>query len=361
MLARVTADRLGLVHRMLALAVVVASIPGPAAADEPAPNVSGARRAAAIALSVFPGVLVHGTGSYLVGERRSAKRLALMEGAGIAAMLAGGLPTGISGGNPYTVPLVPILTTGTGAFLSSWFTDIWVAAGGSPTSAEPRARAPWAVELGSTYLRDAYRHRLFVRGGARVELGRAAVIATGLQHVAADAYEASLGTEVRILGAPSNGRYVLDTTRLAVRATARYRDDDEDRVNVATGELELAVRYDHRRIAPELAGTFTDAAAGIARERARYDAGGHESGSLLLATFAWGVYLRDLGEVRIFYDHRRDSLAGGLQAGRAAGFIGSFGAALDLRVVGPWAVRAEVEYGSGAVGTLAVRFQGGPP
>lgn len=345
---------------MFALAVVVACIPGPAAADEPAPKVSSARRAAAIALAVFPGVLVHGTGSYVVGERRSAKRLAVMEGAGIAAMLAGGLPTGISGGNPYSIPLVPLLTTGTGAVLSSWFTDIWVAAGGSATSAEPRARAPWTLELGSSYLRDAYRHRLFARGSARVELGRAAVIATGLHHAGGDAHEAALATEVRLLGAPSDGRYLLDTTRLAVRGTARYRDDDEDLVSVATGELEIAARYDHRRIAPELAGTFTDASMGIARERARYDTGGHESSTLLLATFAWGLYLRDLGEVRVFYDHRRDSLAGGLQAGRAAGFIGSFGAALDLRIWGPWAARAELEYGSGALGTFAVRYQGGP-
>lgn len=356
MLAHRTAARVVIVHRALATLALVATASSASADDGPA--ISPARRAGAIAAAVVPGILLHGTGSYLVSERGVAKRLALMEGAGIAAMIAGGLPTGISGGNPYTIPFVPLLTTGTGLFLSSWFTDIWVAAGG-PTP-DPRAAAPWSIELGSTYLRDAYRHRLFATAAGRIELGRATILARGMQHAGGDASEAALGAEVRLLGPAANGRFVLDTTRLAVRATGRYRDDDIDRVAVATGELELAARYDHRRIAAPLAGTFTDVSVGVARERAHYDPGGREASTLLLATFAWGMYLRDLGELRVFYDHRRDSLAGGLQAGRAAGFIGSFGTALDLRVWGPWAARAELEYGSGWVGSLGVRYQGGP-
>lgn len=343
----------------------LAPLPGttPLTADAPEPSppvISRARRAGAIALAVVPGIAIHGAGSYLVREHAIAKRLALMEGAGIALMIAGGLPTGISGGNPYSIPLVPLLTTGMGLVLSSWFTDIWVAAAGPSSRPEPRAQAPWAIELGSTYLRDAYRHRLFARVAARIELGRVTASAMGMQHAGGDATEGALGVEARVLGAAATGRYVLDSTRLAVRATGRYRHDDEDMTAVVTGELEVAARYDHRRIAPQLAGTFTDASVGIGFERASYDPGGHDANTLLLATFAWGMYLRDLGELRIFYDHRRDSLAGGLQAGRAAGFIGSFGTALDLRVWGPWAARAEVEYGSGWVGTLAVRFQGGP-
>jgi hypothetical protein len=359
------------VHRALAVAALVASLGLPARADAPfpaevvvapppPPAISTGRRAGAIALAVVPGILLHGTGSYLVKESRLAKRLALMEGLGLAGMLAGGLPTGITGGNPYSIPAVPLLTTGTGLFLSSWFTDIWVAAGGPSSLPEPRAQAPWAIEIGSTYLRDAYRHRLYARGAARIELGRIGVTASAMQHAGGDAYESALGAEVRILGAPASGRYVIDMTRLAIRATGRYRHDDEDMVSVATAEAEVVVRYDHRRIADKLAGTFTDASVGIGLERASYDPGGHERSTLLLATFAWGMYLRDLGEVRLFYDHRRDSLAGGLQAYRAAGFIGSFGTALDLRVWGPWAARAEIEYGSGWVGTFAVRYQGGP-
>ncbi|MEO7096111.1 MAG: hypothetical protein ABI175_22810 [Polyangiales bacterium] len=346
--------------RVLVAVALIASLPRPALADDEAPTISPARRAAAIALAVVPGIVVHGIGSRVVKERALARRIVTMQAVGMAAMIVGGLPTGISGGNPYTIPGVPLLTTGTGLFLSSWLTDIWVAAGGPCSRPEPRATAPWAIELGSVYLRDAYRHRLFARAAGRIELGRVSVLADGLQHAGGDAYEAALGAEVRILGAPASGRYVLDTTRLAVRVRGRHRHDDDDMVGVSTGEAEVVVRFDHRRIADQLAGTFTDASAGIGAERASYTPGGHETNSLLLATFAWGMYLRDLGELRLFYDHRRDSLAGGLQAGRAAGFIGSFGVAVDLRAWGPWAARAELEYGSGWVGTLALRFQGGP-
>ncbi len=344
--------------RVLALALV-ASVSSTALADD-RPEVSRGRRAGAIALAVVPGILVHGIGSYTVKECFLAKRLLAMEGVGIVGMAAGGLPTGISGGNPYTIPFVPLLTTGTGLFLSSWLTDIWVAADGPSSLPEPRAQAPWAIELGSVYQRDAYRHRLYARAAARIELRRVGITASGLQHAGGDAYESALGTEVRLLGAPASGRYLLDTTRLAARVVGRYRHDDDDMVGVATGEVELAGRYDHRRIAKQLAGTFTDVSVGVAFERASYTPGGHDTSTLLLSTFAWGMYLRNLGEVRLFYDHRRDSLAGGLHAGRAAGFIGSFGTALDLRVWGPWAAHAEIEYGSGWIGTLAVRYQGGP-
>jgi hypothetical protein len=86
----------------------------------------------------------------------------------------------------------------------------------------------------------------------------------------------------------------------------------------------------------------------------------HELHSLLLGRFAWGTYLGDRGELALFYDHRRDSMAGGLAAGRAAGFVGSFGAALELLVSGPWAVRAELEIGTAYVSTVALRYHGGP-
>jgi hypothetical protein len=130
---------------------------------------------------------------------------------------------------------------------------------------------------------------------------------------------------------------------------------------VLTAEIEVVGRLDLDRLWPSLHGSFAEVTTGVGIERATLAGTAHETGGLLLGRFAWGYYLCDRGELKLFYDHRRDSFAGGIAAYRAAGFVGSAGGAVDLRVWGPWAARAELEFGSAWVGTVAVRFQGGPP
>jgi hypothetical protein len=53
-------------------------------------------------------------------------------------------------------------------------------------------------------------------------------------------------------------------------------------------------------------------------------------------------------------------MVGGLAAWRAAGYVGSFGANLDLRIGGPWAVRTTFEVGNAYVTSFALRYHGGP-
>ncbi|MEJ7604022.1 MAG: hypothetical protein WKG01_39445 [Kofleriaceae bacterium] len=131
-------------------------------------------------------------------------------------------------------------------------------------------------------------------------------------------------------------------------------------MTLVTGEAELVARIDLLHLDPVLDGTFIDLALGLGIEQARYPTGASSNSSLLLGGFAWGAYLGACGEVRVFYDHRRDSLAGGLAAWRAAGFVGSFGASLELGMTRRWSVRSELEVGNAYVTTFAIRYRGGP-
>ena len=362
------------------VAVVAAVLSAPAAhADEPAgpwldataaplerapaqSTLSTKRRVAAVAAAVFPGVIVRGLGSYVAERPRVSKRLALTGAIGLGAMLAGGLPVGLTAGNPYTiVPGVPLVVGGAGLFVGSWISDIWVAAGGDQVRSTPRAPTPWSLELGTTYVSDPLRDRALVRGAARVVLGRVELGAGGYVDAGGDELAGLVETRVRLLGASATGAAIPDGTRLELRAAMRGRDDDEDRLQVVTGELEAILRLDLRHLAHELDAAFLDLSTGLGFDYVRYSAGATDLGSLLLARFAGGAYLGRRGEATVFYDHRRDLLAGGIPAGRAAGFVGSVGASLELRLFGPWAARAELEYGSAYVGTLALRYQGGPP
>ena len=324
-----------------------------AIAPPPRRGPSTLRRLAAIGAAIVPGVLVHGAGSYVLGERRAAKRLLVVGAAGLAAGGLGGLAVGATGGSPYFIwPGAPAAVLGVGIFSQTWLADIWIAAGGERVRGGPRATPPWSLELSTTGLRDPYRRRMLAGAAASAELGRLGLGTSALLDAQSDARTGDVEVRWRILGAAAGDR-------LHVRAAARYHRDDADDVSLATAELEVVLRGELRRLDPLLAGTFLELSTGAGLERATYARGAHDLDSLLLGRFAWGMYLGRCGEATLFYDHRRDSLAGGLYTWRASGFVGSFGAGALIPVAGPWAVRGQLEVGNAWLGTLALRYQGG--
>jgi hypothetical protein len=347
---------------------LVATVTHTASADpqmehEPvAPAVSASRRAAAIAAAIFPGVVVHGAGSWVVGEHRAAKRLAKAGVIGFSAVVAGGAPIVGSGSSPYTIwPGVPLVVSGTGLLLSSWLADIWVAAGGSQIPATPLAVPPWSVEVATTWQHDAYRERALLGGMGHIELGRLGLDAGGYIDAQNVARSGELGERWRLWGTAGigPGATVADGSRLVVRAAERVDRDDADRVTLATAEIEIWGRLDLDHLDPAIRGNFVELWAGGGLTRTTYPRDRHDDAAKLLAGFAWGAYLGDRGELRLFYDHQRDGLAGGLAASRAAGFVGSFGASTELRWTGPWAVRGQLQIGNAWVTTLGVRYLGG--
>lgn len=327
--------------------------------EKPAP--STLRRIAAVGAAIVPGVLVRGAGSFVVGERRAAKRLLVTAGAGAAVAAIGGIAVGGTRANSYFVwPGVPLALAGIGVVLPTWFADIWVAAGGERVAGVPIGAPPWSLELGSTWLHDGIRgERALLRAGATLELGRLGLGAGALLDAEGVAQTGELAARWRLRGAAAVNGPIDDGSRLIVRAAARLHRDDGDNVTLATGELELVLRADLRRIDPVLRGQFIELSTGLGLERATYARDVHELDAILLGRFAWGAYLGQRGEAMLFYDHRRDHLAGGLYAGPVSGFIGSVGAAAQLAVAGPWALRAELEIGTAWVTTLGLRYHGG--
>jgi hypothetical protein len=343
------------------------SAPAPAApADEivllPRRPPSTLRRIAAISAAIFPGFIVRGAGSYVLGERRTAKRLLVAGSVGVAAMAAGGGAIGASGAASQLIwPGVPVTVLGLGIFMPTWLADIWVAAGGERVRAGPHGTPPWSLELSATGLRDPYRARALGGAAASVELGRLGLGASALLDAQGESRTADLEARWRILGAAAGHGPIDEGSRLYLRAAARYHRDDPDAVTLATAELEAVLRGELRHLDPLLAGMFLEVSTGLGLERVTYARDTHDVDSILLGRFAWGAYLGQRGEAMLFYDHRRDHLAGGLYTWRASGFVGSFGARAQVAITGPWAVRAELEVGNAWVGTLGLRYQGGAP
>ena len=350
--------------RALVVAMLLASATR-ARADEPPPAEPEApttsRRAAAIGASIFPGVLLHGSGSWVLGEKRAAKRLAITGAIGFGALALGGAAVGITGGAESMVIWgVPMIIAGAALVFPTWFSDVWYASGGPRVRGEAHARSPWTFELATTWLHDAYRERALIRGGGGIELGRFGVNASALVDAEGQARTGEIGGRVQILGAPATGARVADGSRLYARVAVRRHEDDDDMVAITSAEAEVGARVDLLHIDPILDGTFLEVSVGMGVERVRYADLVSDTESLFLGRFAWGLYLGRHSELTVFYDHRRDSLAGGIAANRAAGFVGSVGTTLDLRIAGPFAAIAELEIGNGWVTTAGVRYHGAP-
>ena len=349
---------------LAAAVALIASAQGARAEPEPeseppAREVSRGRRALAVGAAIVPGVVVRGAGSWVVGERRAARRLFGVAAVGAALAVAGGAVVALSGGAPESLPAVPLLLVGTGLVVPTWFADIWVAAGGARLDGRPRAIAPWSLELGTWWLRDPFRQRGLARAAATVDAGRLGFGAGALVDAQGAASTFDGEARWRFLGAAPTGAPIADGSRLFVRAGLRRHRDAVDDVTLVTGEAELVGRLDLRHLDRALDNTFVEATAGVGVERAAYPNGEHDLSSVMLGRFSGGVYLGARGEATIFYDHRRDSLAGGLAAYRASGFFGSVGGAVDVRVAGPWAVRASLEVGNAWVTAFALRYYGG--
>jgi hypothetical protein len=349
------------VRRLCALCLAIA-IAAPAHAEPAhAEPVSAKRRAAAVALAIGPGLIVHGIGSWTVREKPAAKTLLKSEIVAGGVVAVAGLLVGGTGGNPYTIiPGVPLLVAGGGLLLQSWWTDIWVAAGGSRIAARPRALVPWSVELGTSWQHDAYRERALMRAGGDVWFGRVGASASALLDAGGDAKLALGNVHVRLLGADATGDVVEDNSRVVARLGTRIHVDDDDRTSQWTQEVEVSGRLDLARVDRAFRASFAELGVGIGAVRTKYSDAARDWSSELLGHFSWGAYLGERGEAKLFYEHTRDGLIGGFPAGRAAGFLGHLGAAADVRVWGPWAVRGEIAIGTAYLTTLAISYRGGP-
>lgn len=336
-----------------AAAVIDAPIATEPTATEPAPAVSGKRRALAIAAAVVPGLVVRGMGSWLVGEKRAAKRLATGAVSGLLVAGAFGGLVGITNASPYTVPAIPFVLTGTGALLTTWAEDIWIAAGGGTLDTGPIAEPTWSIEVGETWQHGAYHERLLQRLAAQVSVGRFGASTVGLVDTNGEAWIGHLDLRARVLGSRLCGNCIT------VRVGGRLQRDRADRVTQLVGEVEIGGRLALGRFDRAMRSAFVEASTGLGLNRITYASMVSERDTLLLGRFAWGAYIPG-GEVTLYYDHRRDGIAGGIDAWRAAGFMGSFGATADLRIDGPWALRGEFQLGNAYLTTLALSYRGGP-
>ncbi len=322
----------------------------------------------AVAVAVVPGLLFHGLGPLVAGDRHTAKRLFALEGAGLGLIALGGVPIALTGASRRTIaPLYAVTLAGFSVLGISALANLYaVTAPAFDAGVAPPLLPPLELEVGYQYVNDAafdYRHFLTVGAQARFDSLRL------LGAVRVDPSEGNtqvrLGGAWRLLGAPERALSGTDGSALDVEAFGQFHRYPTEGFALISGEVALRGRLAMSRISPAMAGSFAEVSVGTSAEAYTYP-GAVSDGSLheqLLFTFGYGVWLGRggpfRGEAMLYYDHRKDSFAGGIRS-RGGGIVGAFGLRGRALLTDDWGVAAEVQGGGALVGRLSlIRALGG--
>ena len=109
----------------------------------------------AASLAVLPGFLVHGAGAFAIGDRSTARKLALSEAGGLTTFLAAGSLIALTGTSRKLIGvLAPITIAGFGVFVLGFLADVYAASTGGRPDQAPNFVAKLDAEVGYLYVYD---------------------------------------------------------------------------------------------------------------------------------------------------------------------------------------------------------------
>lgn len=307
--------------------------------------------------SIFPGVLVHGSGHYVGGDKKAAVQLLKWQAIGLSLAAASGLYLRLSGGSRYGNELsIPMLVTGSGLMINTFVADVFGSAGGGNDNhfkTPPRQ----AAALGYAYIEDpSFSYRHFSRASARFSYGplrTEPLLWTALDD---DNQRARLPVTYQLLG-NAQGEGLEATTAFT------YHHFGSEDFSTYVGELSVGGRVEMRRLGESLRGSFTTMSVGLGIQVTSFDVQGigSDTHALLLGHFGYGFYLPKSGELESYYEHRRDTFTAGTSPGdrNGSGFLGHFGLRLRQPIHHRFAIRAQAEIGSAYLLTGGLEVQWG--
>ncbi|HYQ40916.1 MAG TPA: hypothetical protein VER11_03085 [Polyangiaceae bacterium] len=328
-------------------------------------------RGAAAAAAVVPGIVLHGSGHYALGHKKTALALLIGEGLGLVLTVSGYGTLRASGNSRYLAgPAVAATVFGAGLLLASFGADLYgtLATDGDAVDRVPRAPARFESELGYRYVADphfSYAHfvveSLTLRQG-HFRLTPSAWFATNSENVRyrVEAAYRLVGLEPGELGKRDDH---VDLVFGGLHQ--RYVPERFQRSGI---ELLLDTRFDLSHLGDTLRGSFIDLGLGYGIAKVTYDIAGvavpADTDDLLLLKVGLGVALRGRAaagsEARLYYDHRHDDYAAGfLTPGRISGVFGKFGADLRWFFTPRLGVLLDAQVGSAMVGGLSLLLREG--
>jgi hypothetical protein len=320
-------------------AAAAAAAAAPTAAASPTAAAAHHRRPRALptAAAVVPGLVVHGTGHFAIGEPQTARNLLVMEGLGLGLFLSGGLTIVFTGASRYFVaPAASATMLGFGLFSTSYLADIYGSVNSDGAAALSRYRAParWETELGYRRIQDPeFAYRDFLVERVSRQIGHFRLSPSGWFSLRGDTARYRIESQYRLLGDIDEPR-PRDVSFIDLTLGFVHQRHRPEHFTTSLAELSLDARYDLARLGPTLRGAFVELGAGYALGRIDYDLSGlsvpYDLEHLLLGRIGFGVTLRGPSapgsEALVYYDHRHDDYVAGLKlTGLGSGVVGHFG------------------------------------
>lgn len=319
----------------------------------------------------IPGVLLHGSGVYAAGDEDAGWRLLALEGAGLGAAIAGALSLWATRASRRTVgPIVAVTVSGFGLFVSTWLADLVGSAGLGESGVVPRQRYLAELRTGYQYVYDPlFEHHSFwgLEGALRLSAWHLSARVLAALHLDEQLY--ALHTGWRFFG-PLGKQASADGSYLDFDLGVTHHRNGVDGFSVLGIEGALQGRLDFGLLGRSLRATFMELGLGWGLQFYAYPeldlALGTDSVDTLLARFRFGTVLGEWRqgqlELGFYYDHRRDTLAGGVGLNDiSSGSMGFFG--LDAALVLPsdedgdsWTVHTKVEIGSALIAAVGLGY-----
>lgn len=362
--------------------LVAASLPRSGAAAEPAAASPASESTVPLrsprpgwlpgGAALIPGLVVHGSGVWVAGEKDTAYKLLAAEGIGLGMMAAGALPLILTDASGQNIDLtVALLVAGAGLFLTSGIADLYGATIGGREGARSPLRLPHLEPFaGYAFVYNpqfGQRHFTVLRLDARV--GRVRVTPEAWLAVNTDERRVGGDLAVRFVG-PRPDATAADGSFVDLQIGAAHHRFGRDGFDVLTTTFSFPMRLDLRRVGPSLAGSFVDFEPGWGFLLFDYGLPGRGLGTdisgMLLMRFGYGLYFggssSPRGEVAVYYDHRHDGFAGGLALDlHDPNFFGHVGLVGKANLGQGWGLRTDLQVGSSLVAMLGVLHHWGGP
>ncbi len=319
------------------------------------------------AASIFPGVLVRGSGHYVAGDKDTAWDLFCIGTASLGVLAGTALYYAHSGASSrLSWPMVPVIAASGSGFALSWLADLYGSTVGMNRShAGPYRGGGLRVRpfLGMVVVDDVqFEYSRFLHYGLEARYGAFSVTPMAWNALDDTNNRYLIETEIELVGV--NGLVKkFESPVLSASPLFRYgyHDFEDDGFNKRWIDLCAVSRITLGSVWHSMRGAWVHYEIGYNREWVTFPVIPGDpvlTTDQLLFEMGFGVDIGRLsapfGEVYVYYNHRRDDFTGGL----TGGFAGYVGVKTEMRLRDRMSLKLGYSYGYAAVVDIqcAVRF-----
>jgi hypothetical protein len=324
-----------------------------------------------VAAAIVPGLVIHGSGHFVAGDRRTAVRLLATESIGLSMVIGGIAGLSLTGASRKTVaPFILLTGAGVGTMMVTGLSDLYGVLAPETGWGAPERPVATTVRMGGLYVRNPTLPYRWIAGTTLDSWGGGLRVAPGFySNLDGQTLRADLRVSYRVRGArPTDAHPSQRHVDVSLGLFHHRERRAPAAFDMTVGDLMASGRLGLGGWLPSLTGAFAEWGAGGSIGSYHYGGvGALESAEALQFRFGFGTYFgaagaRRRGELLLLYDHRHDGFAGGIKmVGLGSGAGGHGGVEGHFMFTRRWGIGMELKAGSAHLAGLWLRWQPSEP